>query len=474
MQESTIIETTPSGQLPDLESAAHRAERWSSEPFLHPGEDPEVALAPGTARRFALDDALEEIEAGHRTPSPGWKVRYGLMLGLERVLAAETPATASGTALRRHQIDALTGMLTELIAATQRSAEENGNGSANGSVAELVEEDEDEEDVDLADEAEETDEPGFTGDDPGASRRYRFRHPTASGKTIAAAGFVESARHLGVLILTHRRLLVDQFRRDLTTEGYGERLTDAIEAGTEPLRADPLTIQTYAWFARHGNELSRTAYQLVICDEAHTALGEKTSTAIRSFSEPLYIGMTATEQLIAKQVSDVFPASATRPASTTRTTSRRSSAPPVSRRWPSPAGRRRASWPRPSPPMSAERSTCSSTRSSWPRAGTHHARPCACISPRPRRSASTSSGSGGSCGRTRARRPGSSSTSSRRVRPTRSGSSPSTPCSTLTSTAREPASRPPPVAARRAAPAGSFPRRPGSSRSRRTSAAGSR
>ena len=47
----------------------------------------------------------------------------------------------------------------------------------------------------------------------------------------------------------------------------------------------------------------------MICDEAHTALGEKTSAAIRRFSEPLYIGMTATEQLIAKQVSDVFPAS---------------------------------------------------------------------------------------------------------------------------------------------------------------------
>ena len=47
----------------------------------------------------------------------------------------------------------------------------------------------------------------------------------------------------------------------------------------------------------------------MICDEAHTALGEKTSAAIRSFPEPIYIGMTATEQLIAKQVSDVFPAS---------------------------------------------------------------------------------------------------------------------------------------------------------------------
>ena len=47
----------------------------------------------------------------------------------------------------------------------------------------------------------------------------------------------------------------------------------------------------------------------MICDEAHTALGEKTSAAIRSLHEPIFIGMTATEQLIAKQVSDVFPAS---------------------------------------------------------------------------------------------------------------------------------------------------------------------
>ena len=141
MQESTITSHTPSGPLPDLERAAHRAERWFGEPFLHPGEDADVALAPGTARRLALDDAIEEIDAGNRTPSSGWKVRYGLMLGLERVLAARDPGhRRRAPRLRRHQIDALAGMLTELIAATQRSAEENGNGSANGSVAELVEE----------------------------------------------------------------------------------------------------------------------------------------------------------------------------------------------------------------------------------------------------------------------------------------------------------------------------------------------
>jgi superfamily II DNA or RNA helicase len=207
-------------------------------------------------------------------------------------------------------VDALAGMLTELIAASQRAADENGNGNGHA-VAELEPdaaelEEEDDEDVGIVDELDgELDR----APDPGASRRYRFRHPTASGKTIAAAGFVEAARHLGVLILTHRRLLVSQFTRDLTTEGYGDRITEAIERGREPLRADPITIQTYAWFARHGGSLSRSAYHLVICDEAHTALGEKTSAAIRAFPEPLYIGMTATEQLIAKQVSDVFPAS---------------------------------------------------------------------------------------------------------------------------------------------------------------------
>src|SRR4029450_5798883 len=105
-----------------------------------------------------------------------------------------------------------------------------------------------------------------------------------------------------------RRLLVAQFKRDLTTEGYGGRFTDPILAGATAPTEFPITIQTYAWFARHGSELDRKAYQLVICDEAHTALGEKTSGAIRAFSEPVFIGMTATEPLIAKQVSDVFPA----------------------------------------------------------------------------------------------------------------------------------------------------------------------
>ena len=134
--------TSTSEPAEGLEAAALRAHAWYGEPFLHAGEDPAVALAPGTARRAALDDALAEIEAGRRSPSNRWRVRYGLMLGLERVLASPTPATAAGTDLRRHQVDALAGMLTELIAANQRAADENGNGNGNGQrVAESTEAD---------------------------------------------------------------------------------------------------------------------------------------------------------------------------------------------------------------------------------------------------------------------------------------------------------------------------------------------
>ena len=302
MQEAVQHPTIPSEEADGLAAVALRAEAWAGEPFLQPDEDPAQALAEGRARRRALDDALAEMEAGRRTPSAEWKVRYALMLGLERVIADHPPRLASGTELRRHQIDALAGMLTELIARHETELE-NGNDSVEEETQALEEDDEPEED-ELNGEGEVR-----PADDPGAVRRFRFRHPTASGKTIAAGGFVEAARTMGVLILTHRRLLVKQFERDLTAEGYGGRFRPAIASGREPLQSNPLTIQTYAWFARHVGSLSRVAYQLVICDEAHTALGEKTSTAIRSFTEPIYIGMTATEQLIAKQVSDVFPAS---------------------------------------------------------------------------------------------------------------------------------------------------------------------
>src|SRR5262245_7694017 len=173
MHEAIDQRTLPGVEADGLAAAARRAEAWAGEPFLRPDENPAEALAEGRARRRALDDALEEMEAGRRTPSSSWKIRYALMLGLERELTDHPPRLASGTELRRHQIDALAGMLTELIARHEEEAE-NGNGNGNGHALEEPEDDEEREEDEVEEDEGELDE----RDDPGAVRRFRFRHPT--------------------------------------------------------------------------------------------------------------------------------------------------------------------------------------------------------------------------------------------------------------------------------------------------------
>src|SRR6202044_1391724 len=73
----------------------------------------------------------------------------------------------------------------------------------------------------------------------------------------------------------------------------------------------PVTVETYQWFVRNAGRVS-DAYTIVICDEAHTALGEKTSAAIRGWAGPVFVGMTATGALIARHVTDLFPTQTSR------------------------------------------------------------------------------------------------------------------------------------------------------------------
>ena len=104
----------------DLEAAAHRVETWCGEPLLHEGEAAEAALAPGTARRAALDAAIAEMNRGATAPSYEWRRDFSLILGLDRVLSDPQPRLASGTTLRRHQVDALAGQLAALISDVER------------------------------------------------------------------------------------------------------------------------------------------------------------------------------------------------------------------------------------------------------------------------------------------------------------------------------------------------------------------
>jgi ribonuclease E len=297
-----------------------RAEEFARESFVMPGEDPSVALAVGTARRAALDDALAEIEEGRSEPSVAWRRRYSLMLGLERLLSDEEPHLADGTVLSAHQVDALSGTLIALTSELQSAKNGNGRGPSSeelhsGEVE--IEGDELTEDEPLdwdpAEEAEEEAASDARVDDAGADSRFWFEHATGAGKTVAALGFVEASRTGGVLILTHRRNLVDQFMGELRTRGYRKRISGPLlkNGDGEPPAGGPVTVETYQWFVRNAGKVS-DAYTIVICDEAHTALGEKTSAAIRQWLGPVFIGMTATGALIARHVTDLFPTQTSR------------------------------------------------------------------------------------------------------------------------------------------------------------------
>jgi len=144
MAETTEV-ATKVAPVPSREQL-ERVEQWTREPFA---SDPET-LRPGTARRRALEAALAEIEAGREEPSVEWRQEYSLMLGLERVLAEDEPKLVDGTVLSAHQVDALSGTLTALIAEAER---QNGNGAVLEELDELDDVDE-EEDEDLDDEDE--------------------------------------------------------------------------------------------------------------------------------------------------------------------------------------------------------------------------------------------------------------------------------------------------------------------------------
>src|SRR5579862_1320689 len=124
MAEPTTLATMAVPSDPDIA----RAEAFTREPFIHAGEEPALALAPGTPRRAALDLALAEIAQGRKFPSTAWRREFSLLLGLERVLSEEEPKLADGTTLSAHQVDALSGTLTALLAEALRNG--NGNGGS--------------------------------------------------------------------------------------------------------------------------------------------------------------------------------------------------------------------------------------------------------------------------------------------------------------------------------------------------------
>src|SRR3954471_12897111 len=140
MAEPSAVADKATTSAPSAEDIA-RAEKFTRERFVHPGEEAADALAPGTGRRHALDDALAELEGGAKVPSTQWRRHYSLLLGLERVLSEDEPKLVDGTLLNPHHVDALSGTLTALLAAAQLSTNGNGHTKAPAAAPVLAVED---------------------------------------------------------------------------------------------------------------------------------------------------------------------------------------------------------------------------------------------------------------------------------------------------------------------------------------------
>ena len=282
---------------------------------------------------LGLRSAIAELDAGAEEPSVEWRREYSLVLGLERFLSMEPPTLLDGAELNEHQVDALSGTLAALIAEVEEGESPNGKVNGNGQGARGRPPSPRRTRRRTAS----TETPSWTrsssrtrsrrtGRTRPLTKRTRLspRRPRtraragasgsstrpAPGKTVAAVGFVEASRTGGILILTHRRNLVDQFIGEISDRGYKERLSPPLLDGADHPYG-PVTVETYQWFVRNHSRISG-AYSIVICDEAHTALGEKTSACIRDMPGPVFIGMTATGALIARHVTDLFPTQTSR------------------------------------------------------------------------------------------------------------------------------------------------------------------
>ena len=323
--DTATLAAAPLPSSDDLE----RAEAFTREPFLLEGEVA-AALAPGhPAPARARRGARRELDGGAKVPSVEWRRQWSLLLGLERLLS---PGRAH--ARRRH--GALRPPGRRALGHADRAA---GRGPARRQRQRPRERRR----LRRAAHARVIGDPGRGGDrrggedepdeepqdweDEDARGRGRRGHRGARGPQRRQALLVRARdrrrqdRRRARLRrgLAHRRHPdphpPPQPRRPVPRRAARPRLRQAdlarrcSTARTTP--NGPVTVETYQWFVRNAGKIS-DAYTIVICDEAHTALGEKTSAAIRSWAGPIFIGMTATGALIARHVTDLFPTQTSR------------------------------------------------------------------------------------------------------------------------------------------------------------------
>ena len=142
-------------------------------------------------------------------------------------------------------------------------------------------------------------------------RSVMVQMPTGTGKTILLAAVIreslpqplqrEGRTTLGILIVAHRRELIEQISDTLDAFGveHGIILAGQTEDGTKKVQV--ASIQT---LSRRDNELNPS---LVVVDEAHRALAETYRELWERWPEAKFLGLTATPcRLSGEPFTDLF------------------------------------------------------------------------------------------------------------------------------------------------------------------------
>lgn len=129
-------------------------------------------------------------------------------------------------------------------------------------------------------------------------RSVMAQMPTGTGKTVLLAGYLARSAEERVLIVAHRRELVEQIE-----ETVGRLFR---ENGTDARTEERVCVHSIQWLARHYDDIAPQP-SLVVVDEAHHALASTYKEMWRRFPAARFLGLTATPCRLNRQgFTDLF------------------------------------------------------------------------------------------------------------------------------------------------------------------------
>jgi superfamily II DNA or RNA helicase len=126
--------------------------------------------------------------------------------------------------------------------------------------------------------------------------------PTGSGKTVMFCALAAAVDHVGC-VLVPRRNLAEQ-----TAAGFARHFPSVPvhTDGPEAIGRPGVAICTYQAALRHADRIDWDAVTLLICDEAHTALGAQTRRMLDRARHAVIVGFTATGSTTTGHVEQIF------------------------------------------------------------------------------------------------------------------------------------------------------------------------